>query len=241
MNNREHQEQHLDDEFSPEFIAAARAHRAEVHRKAGIGEPHLSTGPRTSEGKAISSRNSFKHGLASGEIVVAGEDPLEFDTHLQALLLEHQPADHTEHLLVNEMAQSWWLMQRAGRLQADCFANCAQLADEKQLALFLRYRITYERAFYKALNTLTKLQKERRKLSPERHERPHHQFVSQRACPKSPAPVKIGVERLANCPVVGEAPQFVSQKLESPSHNPELAAKPSQSSRLKVPDAARAA
>jgi hypothetical protein len=51
--------------------------------------------------------------------------------------------------------------------------------DMKKLALFLRYQTTYERAFYRALNSLKKLQKERlaSKHVGARHAAPD--FVSQ--------------------------------------------------------------
>ena len=132
-------------------------------------KPGQSTGPRSSTGKAISSRNSFKHGLASGAIVVPGEDPAAFEALLNDLTADHAPANSTEELLVHEMAQSYWLMQRASRLQNTCWAGGE--VDGKQLALFLRYRTTYERAFHKALNTLISLKKQR--------ESANRQFVSQ--------------------------------------------------------------
>jgi len=118
-----------------------------------------STGPRSPEGKLASSRNSLKHGLASGQLIIPGEDPAAFDALLQSLLEDHQPANSTEELLVQEIAQSYWLAQRALRLQNDCFAD-GQI-DEKRLALFLRYHSTHQRAFHKALNTLLRLQKDR--------------------------------------------------------------------------------
>ena len=156
-------------EFGPEFIAHANAIRDRVHAAAAQRVPGQSTGPRSSAGKAISSRNSFKHGLASGAIVVPGEDPAGFEALLNDLVTDHAPANCTEELLVREMAQSYWLMQRATRLQNACFADGE--VDGKQLALFLRYRTTYERAFHKALNTLIRLKKQR--------ESANRQFVSQ--------------------------------------------------------------
>ena len=49
------------------------------------------------------------------------------------------------------MAQHYWLMKRALRLQT----ACRDLDEaEKKLALFLRYQITHDRTFHKALNTL---------------------------------------------------------------------------------------
>ena len=118
-----------------------------------------STGPRSPEGKLASSRNSFKHGLASGQVIVPGEDSAAFEAFLDDLLAEHQPATSTEALLVQEMAQSHWLAQRAIRLQNDCFTSDG--VNEKQLVLYLRYGNTYQRAFYKALATLQAVQKER--------------------------------------------------------------------------------
>jgi hypothetical protein len=137
--------------------AATSSKRAEVNR---LNALH-STGPRTPSGKLASSRNSLKHGLASGELIVQGEDRAAFEALLRGLLDEHRPANATEELLVTEMAQSWWLAQRAIRLQNDCFGENS--VDEKRLSLFLRYQSTHERAFHKALNTLIRLQKDRRK------------------------------------------------------------------------------
>ncbi len=135
--------------------APAPCTRADINR---INSQN-STGPRTSEGKLASSRNSFKHGLASAQLIIPGEDPAAFDALLADLLAEHQPANPTEQLLVLEMAQSYWLTQRAIRFQNQCFAP--EGVNEKRLALFLRYQTTHDRAFHKALNTLIRLKKDR--------------------------------------------------------------------------------
>jgi hypothetical protein len=135
--------------------APAASIRAETNR----ANSQNSTGPRTPEGKLASSRNSFKHGLASAQLIIPGEDPAAFDALLTDLLAEHQPANPTEQLLVLEMAQSYWLTQRAIRFQNQCFAP--EGVNEKRLALFLRYQTTHDRAFHKALNTLIRLKKDR--------------------------------------------------------------------------------
>ncbi len=98
-----------------------------------------------------------KAAKATGELI--GFVSQKRDQHVAA---DHQPASSTEEFLVNEMAQSYWLQQRAIRLQNDCFTENG--VDEKRLALFLRYGATHNGTFYKALTTLTRLQKERRKL-----------------------------------------------------------------------------
>ena len=189
------------DEFSPEDQTEMMALRARVHARAGLrsdppDEPAIlseaksqerpgPTGPRSAHGKATSSGNSLKHGLASGRVIVPGEDPAEFEALLEDLLAEHSPATTTEQLLVKEMAQSYWLMQRAIHLQNQAFTETR--VDVPKLALFMRYRTTHERAFYKALNTLIKLQTQRRKSDPEfvsqsrRSTRRPSGFVSQKA------------------------------------------------------------
>ncbi|MBV9156143.1 MAG: hypothetical protein JO097_07760 [Acidobacteriaceae bacterium] len=129
--------------------------RAEINRQNALH----STGPCSIEGKLASSRNSLKHGLASGALIIPGEDPAAFEALIQDLLDEHQPANTTEELLINEMAQSYWLEQRAIRLQNDCLTEDG--LDEKRLALFLRYQTTHYRAFHKALDTLIRLKKQR--------------------------------------------------------------------------------
>jgi hypothetical protein len=123
-----------------------------------------------------SSRNSTKHGLASGKLIIPGEDPAEFNSLLIALLNEHQPSGETEELLIQEMAQSHWLAQRAIRLQNTCFTE--EGVNEKSLSLFLRYFTTHNRAFHKALADLQRLQKSRRKTDGG--------FVSQNATNQSP-------------------------------------------------------
>ncbi len=144
---------------------AERSSRAEINR----ANAQRSTGPCTPEGKLASSRNSLKHGLASGEVIIAGEDPAAFEAVLRDLLEEHQPANPTQELLINEMAQSYWLEQRAIHLQNECFTEHG--LDEKRLALFLRYQTTHHRAFHKALATLLQLRRGEARLA---------HFVSQR-------------------------------------------------------------
>jgi hypothetical protein len=126
--------------------------------KANQANAQLSTGPRSEEGRQTSSRNNFRHGLASGQLVIPGESQEDFDDLLSSLLEEHKPASPTESALVAEMAQHFWFGQRAVRLQCLCLAGPEP--DDKRFALFLRYQATENRAFHKCLETLLKLRKE---------------------------------------------------------------------------------
>ncbi len=82
--------------------------RAEINRE----NAQKSTGPKTEEGKAKSSQNRFKHGVYSKQVVAPGEDPAELDELRAKLRDEHQPANTTEEILVDELAQHYWRMRR---------------------------------------------------------------------------------------------------------------------------------
>ena len=194
--------------------SAESSKRAEINRR----NAQRSTGPKTGEGKLASSRNSLKHGLASGEMIIPGEDPAAFEVLLHELLEEHQPSNSTEELLINQMAQSYWLMQRAIRLQNECFTDSG--VDEKRLSLFLRYQATHHRAFHKALAALTTLQKGARSQAT-----PVRGFVSKHATPEDPPkPADLG---------------FVSQtQLEPASVFPEIEELRRLGTAIPVPQAA---
>ena len=127
----------------------------------------LSTGPKTAEGKSISSQNRTTHGLArhNGRFaLLPTEDSDDFARLLSDLTNEHQPTTTTELALVQAMAESWWLRSRAQNLQPTCFhPTTGAIADEKQLSLLLRYENTYNRTFNTSLNQLLKLRSEKRK------------------------------------------------------------------------------
>src|SRR5947207_3612668 len=123
-----------------------------------------STGPRTPQGKAISAMNNFRHGFNGAFTVLPWEQQDEFDLLLGALRDEHKPSSLTETVLVDRMAQSLWLSKRAVMLQHVTFNhNMPTCDDEKQLALYIRYQTTNERAFHKCLSDLLKLRSEKRK------------------------------------------------------------------------------
>ncbi len=123
-----------------------------------------SCGPKTREGQANSCRNNLRHGFTGAFFVLPWEDLEKFEGLLAALKAEHQPATVTEFLLIEKMAQHQWLTQRALMLQTLTFHRELPFCEEqKQLALYLRYQTTHERAFHKSLDQLLKLRAEKRK------------------------------------------------------------------------------
>jgi hypothetical protein len=125
---------------------------------------HYSTGPKSEAGKVVSSHNSFRHGLAGKFMVLDWESREEFNDLLDNLRAEHQPATPTEILLVESMAQHYWLRQRAIRFQHFTMDQQRPTCEHpKELPLYIRYQTTHERAFHKCLDQLAKLRAEKRK------------------------------------------------------------------------------
>ncbi|HZS56118.1 MAG TPA: hypothetical protein VFA65_17075, partial [Bryobacteraceae bacterium] len=92
------------------------------------------------------------------------EDAQAFDRLQQGLREEHQPSTPTEQILVEKMAQHYWLSQRAQSLQTVVMMD-RPLDEEvqKELAPYIRYHAHYERLFQRALKDLLTLRAEKRK------------------------------------------------------------------------------
>jgi hypothetical protein len=146
--------------------------RAAVNR----ANAQKSSGPKTEQGKAVSSQNSFKHGLYSKAVIIPGEDPAKFEALRADLAAEHRPIGLTEEMLVDEVAQHYWRMKRFRSLEAQIFrskdvnenggttidtGNWVQCIELGLFSSIQRALNSAERSFYKALNTLRELQKTR--------------------------------------------------------------------------------
>jgi hypothetical protein len=137
----------------------------EAQAAANRANAEQSTGPKTEEGKAASSRNHFSHGLSTYDnifFILPSESAEAYSILRATLLSEHRPESETEHILVDRMAQHHWLRSRAEALESGCFRQDGTL-DDKRLALFMRYRTSHEHAFHKCLAELLKLRAEKRK------------------------------------------------------------------------------
>ena len=134
-----------------------------------------STGPQTEAGRERSSRNSYKHGLTSSKVVLPGEDPAEYDAFRADILEQYQPANATEQILAEELAAAGWRLNRSRavetevlkKLMGDAADSAVGLATvfvekPKEFNRLLRYLTSIERAYYRVLDKLAKLQKERR-------------------------------------------------------------------------------
>jgi hypothetical protein len=101
-------EHHPPGTISNEQLAANRANAGK------------STGPRTPEGKARSSRNALKHGLCSvspRHMVIPGEDPDEFWRLHEEIFNDMRPTQAAERVMVERIVLAQWRLRRAVRYE----------------------------------------------------------------------------------------------------------------------------
>ncbi|MBV9300937.1 MAG: hypothetical protein JOY62_15255 [Acidobacteriaceae bacterium] len=186
---------------SPELTDGSPS-RAEINR----ANAQHSTGPRTDEGKRISSQNSFKHGLYSKQLVLPNESAAELDELRAKLRSEHQPVNTTEEILVNEIAENFWRLRRMRSLET----HTMQRTDFSQwlgmLPTIHRAMASAERSLHKALSTLRQLQRDRGFV-------PQPVFEQSRAQKQAPSENGFVSQNEAENPLSGLETGFVSQEI----------------------------
>jgi hypothetical protein len=139
------------------------------------------TGPRTEAGKAISARNSTKHGLfAKRDFVLEGEDE-EYAQTFTDLMAELAPGSVLEQTFATEIMGATWRLRRCGILEFD-LARAADRGPDAQDAI----QKSIDRARSQSHNILRRSLTELRKLQTERHTR-----ILQ--MPDGPVPTDLGV------------------------------------------------
>jgi hypothetical protein len=123
--------------------------------------PSGATGPRTETGKAVSSQNARKHDLCSKTLRLSPEEWDEYNDMRERYARDLEPADNVEETLVDEICFNYWRLQQARGAELGIIdKHSTQL---HLIALYIRYRTSYERAFYKVLDQIQKRQRDRRK------------------------------------------------------------------------------
>ena len=145
-----------------------------------------STGPRTPQGKVISSRNSLVHGMTSGKFLPPGADPQEFFQLLDQFRARFQPFDEVEDALVERLVAAEFKMRsvryldaglfhyqaetnpmpeqfnKAGRSNPLAWAFHGDSAYYNSFSKLMRYEGSLQREFSRALRDLSMLQADRR-------------------------------------------------------------------------------
>jgi hypothetical protein len=135
-----------------------------------------STGPKTEEGKHRSSLNALRHGLTGQIVVMPYEELTAYQRHVKNLTDEYHPANTTEALLVQQIADASWRLNRIAALESNILALSVQGEDaledtmaiaaafEKQskaLANLSLHSQRLSRQFQQTVTQLRELQKQR--------------------------------------------------------------------------------
>ena len=162
-----------------------------------------STGPRTSEGKAASSRNAIKHGLTARQVVIPGENQADFDALLQGMADDRKPVGELEIQILGEVAACVWRLARARAKEAEMLEKTAlfDAAHEPGFERLLRYMSSIERQYNRAIVRLDRLQAERRAQE------------SQAVTEEKPKVMAVG----ATLSTTSTSPEFVSQNPKTPA------------------------
>jgi hypothetical protein len=155
---------------------------SEARIEANRRNAQRSSGPKTPQGKAASSRNALRHGLASDRLVVfPNERQEDLDQLAQAITSEFKPHGDTETYFVERMINARWKLLRLQRLEAEAYDSIFEAEDASEnpdhdifdvlaspnnlLDKFERYTANAERAYSKALRDLQQYRLQSQKIA----------------------------------------------------------------------------
>ena len=128
-----------------------------------------STGPKTEEGKAASSRNANRHSLTARGLIIPTGMEAKFASMEDALRGSLLPHGGIEHILFERIVECAWNLERCRHAQAQLFDRTAvdfstdPLLDDQNEPKFARidkYARQFENSMLKAMRELRTLQTE---------------------------------------------------------------------------------
>jgi hypothetical protein len=108
-----------------------------------------------------SRRRPRKHGYAA-RISLRDEEEAQFNSIEEEFYNEYRPTCATESALLDEVVINYWRFQRARDLESRALEE--ERDNLKLLALYFRYRASFESSFYRALRLLNRIKAENRRL-----------------------------------------------------------------------------
>jgi regulator of protease activity HflC (stomatin/prohibitin superfamily) len=87
-------------------LKAEAASISEPQLSANRANAQLSTGPRTENGKRISSLNAVSTGLTGQTVLLPSDDAAYYERHVQRFVADHKPETDRESELVQHLADA---------------------------------------------------------------------------------------------------------------------------------------
>jgi hypothetical protein len=141
-------------------------------KKANAKNSLNSTGPKTLEGKIVSSKNSLTHGVLSKDIIIKNESISEFEDIRESLYKDLNINGTLEEILAEKILNSLWRLRRIITAESEMF-KFNQWGDNTIISKFTgfdskcmhslsRYESSLEKKFYKALHEIQRIQAEKK-------------------------------------------------------------------------------
>ena len=201
-----------------------------------------SRGPKTSAGKAKSSRNAIKHGLFAQVIVLSNENAQAFDELTDDFIHRFEPRDGVELSIVEQMVAATWRLSRCWEMQTQTL-NLEMQKDQDEddenlttrgfhtsignspsMQLLHRFENSYERIITRAIRTLTNIRKnfpipnnDEQKCRNEPKPPSNDSIAQPPNAPVINAPILTTPEKQENEPNTDQSPGSPSTR--SPFHN----------------------
>lgn len=126
-----------------------------------------SRGPKTLAGKAVSRLNAMRHGVYSDVVLVAGESESDFVAFARRLRADLAPVGEMELTLVDKIISTSWRLRRVIQAESMYYEHEGSPLEafrgyrNENMYRISRHEAQLERALYRALHELTRLQAQR--------------------------------------------------------------------------------
>lgn len=127
-----------------------------------------STGPRSLQGRQRVGQNALKHGLAAKDAVTKLESKKKFEEYRSSLVSQLCPIGAAEELLCEKIVTTAWRLRRVVRMESAILNDAVDFTEQMgfyfmgqngiTMHTLSRYESILEKAFYKALHELQRLQ-----------------------------------------------------------------------------------
>jgi len=174
---------------------------SERQHQANMQNAQKSPGPTSEEGKERSSRNAITWGLRTRFTICPelGEDPFEYYCLWEDFESDWSPVGRTEHCYVEAMVHAQWMLARLARVERVAFLRHMNTGEDRNIDMVQRVDKSsahHQRTFDRALESLRKIQAERRAREREfqsesESEQPKPVAVAPSSTPNVPPPAYV--------------------------------------------------